>query len=99
MWSQTVNIESRVLLFVFLVFAAIACSCCYSTIPIIIYEKAQTKDDANYYSLYSGQALRLLKRNQSAEEIVNEIMIQAKECLSILQNRLEGGLIIVKFFM
>ncbi|MFL6393835.1 MAG: nitronate monooxygenase, partial [Nitrososphaeraceae archaeon] len=47
-----------------------------------IYENAQSKDDANYYPLYSGQALRMLKRNQSAEEIVNEIMRQAKECLS-----------------
>jgi nitronate monooxygenase len=46
-----------------------------------IYENAQTKDDTNYYPLYSGQSLRMLKRNQSAEEIVNEIMVQAKECL------------------
>jgi len=52
-----------------------------------IYETAQTKDDANYYPLYSGQALRMLKRNQSAEEIVNEIMTQAKECISTLQRQ------------
>ena len=52
-----------------------------------IYENAQTKDDSNYYPLYSGQALRLLKRNQSAEEIVNEIMMQAKECLSTLERQ------------
>jgi hypothetical protein len=32
--------------------------------------------------LYSGQALRMLKRNQSAEEVINEIMIEAKEYLS-----------------
>jgi nitronate monooxygenase len=53
-----------------------------------IYKNAQTKDDANYYPLYSGQGLRMLKRNQSAEEIVNEIMMQAKECLSILQKKI-----------
>jgi nitronate monooxygenase len=47
-----------------------------------IYENAQTKDNANYYPLYSGQALRMLKRNQSAEEVINEIMIDAKEYLS-----------------
>lgn len=47
-----------------------------------IYENAQTKDNANYYPLYSGQALRMLKRNQSAEEVINEIMIEAKEYLS-----------------
>lgn len=54
-----------------------------------IYENAQTKDDANYYPLYSGQGLRMLKRNQSAEEVVNEIMIQAKERLSILEGQME----------
>ena len=47
-----------------------------------IYENAQTKDNANYYPLYSGQALHMLKRNQSAEEVINEIMIDAKEYLS-----------------
>jgi nitronate monooxygenase len=47
-----------------------------------IYENAQTKDNANYYPLYSGQAIRMLKRNQSAEEVINEIMIEAKEYLS-----------------
>jgi nitronate monooxygenase len=47
-----------------------------------IYENAQTKDNANYYPLYSGQALRMLKRDQSAEEVINEIMIEAKEYLS-----------------
>jgi nitronate monooxygenase len=54
-----------------------------------IYENAQTKDDANYYPLYSGQGLRMLKRNQSAEEVVNEIIIQAKERLSILERQME----------
>jgi nitronate monooxygenase len=49
-----------------------------------IYENAQTKDNANYYPLYSGQALRMLKRNQSAEEVINEIMIGAREHLSSL---------------
>jgi nitronate monooxygenase len=54
-----------------------------------IYENAQTKDDANYYHLYSGQGLRMLKRNQSAKEVVNEIMIEAKEHLSILYRQME----------
>ena len=54
-----------------------------------IYENAQTKDDANYYPLYSGQGLRMLKRNQSAEEVINEIMIQAKERLSIVERQME----------
>ena len=31
----------------------------------------------------------MLKRNQSAEEVVNEIMIQAKERLSILERQME----------
>jgi hypothetical protein len=31
----------------------------------------------------------MLKRNQSAEEVVNEIMIQAKERLSILEGQME----------
>jgi nitronate monooxygenase len=53
-----------------------------------IYENAQTKDDANYYPLYSGQALRLLKRNQSAEEIIHEIAVQSKECVSILEGKI-----------
>jgi hypothetical protein len=38
-----------------------------------IYENAQTKDNANYYPLYSGQALRMLKRNQSAEDAVSAV--------------------------
>jgi nitronate monooxygenase len=54
-----------------------------------IYENAQTKDDANYYPLYSGQGLRMLKRNQSAEEVVNEIMIQAKERLLMVERQME----------
>ena len=60
-----------------------------------IYENAQTKDDANYYPLYSGQGLRMLKRNQSAEEVVNEIIIQAKERLSILERQMEKQIHIV----
>jgi hypothetical protein len=31
----------------------------------------------------------MLARNQSAEEVVNEIMMQAKECLSILEKQME----------
>lgn len=54
-----------------------------------IYANAQTKDDVNYYPLYSGQGLRMLKRNQSAEEVVNEIMMEAKEHLSILDKELD----------
>jgi nitronate monooxygenase len=54
-----------------------------------IYENAQTKDDANYYPLYSGQGLRMLKRNQSAAEVINDIIMQAKKCLSILERQME----------
>ena len=56
-----------------------------------IYENAQTKDDANYYPLYSGQGLRMLKRNQSAAEVINDIIMQVKECLSILERRVENS--------
>jgi nitronate monooxygenase len=52
-----------------------------------IYENAQTTDDVNYYPLYSGQALRLPKRNQNAEEVVTEIMMQAKERFSVLKSQ------------
>jgi hypothetical protein len=45
--------------------------------------------NTNYYPLYSGQGIRMLKRNQSAEEVLNEIMIQAKERLSILEKQME----------
>lgn len=54
-----------------------------------IYANAQTKDDVNYYPLYSGQGLRMLKRNQSAGEVVNEIMMEVKEHLSILDRQME----------
>ena len=56
-----------------------------------IYENAQTKDDANYYPLYSGQGLRMLKGNQSAAEVINDIIMQAKECLSILERQMENS--------
>jgi nitronate monooxygenase len=54
-----------------------------------IYSNAQTKDNADYYPLYSGQGLRMLKRGQSAEDIVKEIVTEANEYLSLLSKDME----------
>ena len=49
-----------------------------------IYSNAQTKNNAEFCPLYSGQGLRMLKGSQSAEEIVKEIIYEAKEYLEKL---------------
>ncbi len=49
-----------------------------------IYTNAKTRNDAEYYPLYSGQGIRMLKRGQSAEEVVKELITEAKERLEIL---------------
>ena len=54
-----------------------------------IYSNAQTKDNADYYPLYSEQGLRMLKRGQSAEDIVKEIVTEANEYLSLLSKDME----------
>jgi nitronate monooxygenase len=51
-----------------------------------IYSNAQTKNNAEFYPLYSGQGLRMLKGSQSAGEIVKEIIYEAKEHLEKLDN-------------
>jgi nitronate monooxygenase len=51
-----------------------------------IYSNAQTKNNAEFYPLYSGQGLRMLKESQSAGEIVKEIIYEAKEHLEKLNN-------------
>jgi nitronate monooxygenase len=43
-----------------------------------IYFNAQAKNNADFYPLFSGQSLRMLKEGQSAKEIVKEIMDEAK---------------------
>jgi nitronate monooxygenase len=51
-----------------------------------IYLNAQAKNNADFYPLFSGQGLRMLKGGQSAEEIVKEIMDEAKEQVKTLCN-------------
>jgi len=47
-----------------------------------VYENAQTKDNANYYPLFILDRLYACLKEMSAEEIINEIMIEAREHLS-----------------
>ncbi|PWU81602.1 MAG: hypothetical protein DLM72_06125 [Candidatus Nitrosopolaris wilkensis] len=54
-----------------------------------IYSNAKTKNNAEFYPLYSGQGLRMLKRDQSAEEVVKELVSEAKEYLTILDKEFE----------
>jgi nitronate monooxygenase len=46
-----------------------------------IYSNAQSKNNPEFYLLYSGQGLRMIKASQSAEEIIKEIIKEAKEQL------------------
>jgi nitronate monooxygenase len=46
-----------------------------------IYAAAQSREDADYYPLLAGQALRLLNREQPAAEIVEELVREAAEVL------------------
>ena len=49
-----------------------------------IYTNAKTKNNAEYYPLYAGQGIRMLKRGQSAEEVVKELITETKERLRII---------------
>jgi nitronate monooxygenase len=51
-----------------------------------IYFNAQNKNNADYYPLFSGQGLRMLKEGQSAEEIVKELIDEANEEVKTLCN-------------
>ena len=51
-----------------------------------IYSNAQSKNNPEFYPLYSGQGLRMIKSSQSAEEIIKEIIKEAKEQLKLLCN-------------
>ena len=53
-----------------------------------IYAAAQQQNDAEYFPLLAGQGLRMLKKGQSAAEIIQEIMAEAKQCSSILNQML-----------
>lgn len=53
-----------------------------------IYSAALMKDDAEYYPILAGQALRLLKRGQSASEIVRELVEEAKRSIVTLSGML-----------
>ena len=44
--------------------------------------------NAEYFPLLAGQGLRMLKKGQSAAEIIQEIMAEAKQCSSILNQML-----------
>jgi len=47
-----------------------------------IYAESIMQNAADYYPLLAGQGLRLLKRGQSAKDIVNEIVSSAKNIIS-----------------
>jgi nitronate monooxygenase len=47
-----------------------------------IYSESRKQDLADYFPLLAGQGLRLLKRGQSASEIVNEIVSTANSIAS-----------------
>ncbi|HZD36313.1 MAG TPA: nitronate monooxygenase [Nitrososphaeraceae archaeon] len=47
-----------------------------------IYTESRKRDLADYYPLLAGQGLRLLKRGQSAKDIVNEIVTAANSIIS-----------------
>ncbi len=49
-----------------------------------IHSNAQSKNNPEFYPLYSGQGLRMIKSSQSAEEIIKEIIKDAKEQLKLL---------------
>ena len=51
-----------------------------------IYFNAQNKNNAEFYPLFSGQGLRMLKESQSAEEIVKEIIDEANEQVKLSCN-------------
>jgi nitronate monooxygenase len=50
-----------------------------------IYATAQARDDADYYPLLAGQALRLLNHEPPAAEIVEELVREAAEVLERLR--------------
>ncbi len=49
-----------------------------------IYEAAQARDDADYYPVYAGQGLRLLREERGAAEIVEELMSDSRNVLARL---------------
>jgi len=49
-----------------------------------IYSNAQSKNNPEFYPLYSGQGLKKIKSDQSVEEIIKEIIKEAKEQLKLL---------------
>jgi nitronate monooxygenase len=51
-----------------------------------IYSNAQSKNNPEFYPLYSGQGLKKIKSDQNAEEIIKEIIKEAKEQLKLLCN-------------
>jgi nitronate monooxygenase len=53
-----------------------------------IYAAAQQQNNAEYFPLLAGQGLRMLKKGQSAAEIIQEIMAEAKETFSMLNQML-----------
>ena len=55
-----------------------------------IYRDAQAQGMTDYYPLLAGQGLRLLKRDQSAAEILEDIVIEAQNIISKLGNKLSS---------
>jgi len=53
-----------------------------------IYIYAHSHNNAGYFPLLAGQELHALKRGQTAEEIVDEIMSEARETLSELNKNM-----------
>jgi nitronate monooxygenase len=56
-----------------------------------VYRAAAARDDAEVFPLLAGQALRLLKPDQGAGEIVSEIVAQAGEALLLLASSRATG--------
>lgn len=56
-----------------------------------IYRAAEARNQPDYFPLLAGQGLRMLKRGQSAAEIVHEVIEQAKNVLAGLGRRAGNG--------
>ena len=50
-----------------------------------IYTTAQKQNNADYFPLLAGQGVGLLKQQRQAEEIIQELVVEANEALSKLK--------------
>jgi nitronate monooxygenase len=56
-----------------------------------IYKTAQARGETEYFPLLAGQGLRLLKRDQSAAEIIEEIIAQANKLIPRLTDAISSS--------